>query len=343
MKEEILISIIIPVYNSQEYICACMESILKQININCEIILVNDGSIDNSGKICDSYREKHDFIKVIHQKNGGPSEARNTGIEYAKGKYIIFIDSDDIIDEKAIEKLLKFAKEDESDIIFYGYRCEIRSKNIIKVSKIYYEEKTCEMEEFKKDFCKYLDKWYLSLITNKMYKREIINKNNIKFDIMLKNSEDLVFNFEFMKFCKKVSIKEDILYYYLKKNNDNSISSIYHENLIQMQQYAFEKIRKMLIDMKANNKFNINMIEKQYLSILFSIIYNIENGKYSIKKKEINNILGLINRDKLFLEALEENSNQSKIYYLLYKAFSIKSFILVRLLMRVVGVYYKYS
>lgn len=115
MKED-LISIIIPVYNVEKYLDKCIESIINQTYNNIEIILVDDGSTDNSGKICDKYREKDNRIKVIHKENGGLSDARNHGLDIAKGKYVTFIDSDDFINEKFCEILLTNLKNNNSDI-----------------------------------------------------------------------------------------------------------------------------------------------------------------------------------------------------------------------------------
>ena len=102
-----LISIITPVYNVEQYLDACLQSILKQTYSTLEIILINDESTDKSGTICDEYQKKYNNIKVIHQKNSGPSIARNAGIDVAKGDYICFVDSDDIVSENFIDFLLK--------------------------------------------------------------------------------------------------------------------------------------------------------------------------------------------------------------------------------------------
>ena len=102
---EDLISVVVPIYNVEKYLKTCIETIIKQTYKNIEIILVNDGSTDNSLQICNEFKEKEKRIKVINKKNGGLSDARNIGLKKAKGKYICFIDSDDFINEKYIEEL----------------------------------------------------------------------------------------------------------------------------------------------------------------------------------------------------------------------------------------------
>lgn len=111
-----LISVIVPVYNVENYIHACLESILHQSYKNIEVILVDDGSTDNSGSICDNYGKKDERIKVIHKRNGGLSDARNTGILYANGKYIMFVDSDDVISIDIVKYLYRLIKNNSADI-----------------------------------------------------------------------------------------------------------------------------------------------------------------------------------------------------------------------------------
>ena len=111
-----LISVIVPVYNVEKYLVQCINSILNQTIKNLEIILVDDGSLDNSGKICDEFSKKDDRIVAIHKENNGLSSARNAGLEIANGNYIGFVDSDDWLDEHMYEILLKLIKENNSDI-----------------------------------------------------------------------------------------------------------------------------------------------------------------------------------------------------------------------------------
>ena len=116
MTERHLISIIIPVYNVAEYLCECLDSVLAQSYRNLEIILVDDGSTDKSGEICDGYSQQDNRIKIIHQKNSGLSAARNTGIDTATGEFLFFIDSDDIIHHKCIETLYTNLYNNNADI-----------------------------------------------------------------------------------------------------------------------------------------------------------------------------------------------------------------------------------
>ena len=116
------LSIVVPVYNVASYLCRCVDSLLDQGNFDdYEILLIDDGSTDESGKICDSYETRHSFVRVIHKENGGLSSARNVGIENAQGKYLLFVDSDDYFRPKSLQKLMEAAEELEIDILCFNY------------------------------------------------------------------------------------------------------------------------------------------------------------------------------------------------------------------------------
>ena len=117
-----MISVIIPVYNVEDYLAECIDSVLGQSYTDYEIILVDDGATDSSGRMCDEYARKDSRIRVIHQENGGLSAARNTGLRAAWGKYIYFLDSDDYIAPSALEHLAALAEKEQADVVFFdGY------------------------------------------------------------------------------------------------------------------------------------------------------------------------------------------------------------------------------
>lgn len=128
---EPLISVIVPVYNVEPYLHKCVDSILNQTYRNLEVILVDDGSPDGCPAICDEYAEKDERVKVIHKKNGGLSDARNAGMAVAKGEYLSFVDSDDMLSANAIEILLRFAHKEDADLVIGGYN---RFENVFEES-----------------------------------------------------------------------------------------------------------------------------------------------------------------------------------------------------------------
>lgn len=175
-KEEIkdpLLSVIVPVYNVEDYLSKCIDSLIVQTLKDIEIILVNDGSIDKSGDICDKYRLKDNRIKVIHKENGGLSDARNVGIDIARGKYISFIDSDDWIEPKMFEILYSLAIKNEADIVQGDY-IKVYDENVIvnniseRITK--YNSEQILNELYGPNYIKTVIVW------NKIYKRELFNE-----------------------------------------------------------------------------------------------------------------------------------------------------------------------
>ena len=167
-----LISIIIPIYNVEKYLHCCINSVIRQTYKNLEIILIDDGSPDNCGKICDEYAKKDNRIKVIHKENGGLSSARNAGLDIAKGEYISFVDSDDYVAENFIEKLYKLCKENDADIAecdFYRIKANEKSMLYVSTTAVMNKELNCD------------DKLLVGNVTTWriMFNRQFIMLNNI--------------------------------------------------------------------------------------------------------------------------------------------------------------------
>ncbi|MCR4944014.1 MAG: glycosyltransferase family 2 protein [Clostridium sp.] len=189
------ISIVIPVYNTEKYIKECIESILKIKNADIEIIAVNDGSTDNSFKILCEFANKDKRVIAINKKNSGVSDTRNLGIEKASGKWIAFVDSDDIIDSKAFDELILKADENK-DMIFFTF--SYMSEDGKPKEKVDYINKSWDSAEgFIQNF-EILD-FQIQNVWCKLYKSEIIKNNNIKFDIKISVAEDGAFNMDYYR------------------------------------------------------------------------------------------------------------------------------------------------
>lgn len=174
--KKIKISVIIPIYNVEQYLSQCLDSIINQTYTNLEIILINDGSTDNSEKICNQYKLLDPRIIVIHKTNGGLSDARNTGIKIATGDYISFVDADDFIDKNMYTILFQKINTTNADIIWYNHY-NYQSSNEISKSSIFVQEKQYLLP---KDNYKFqydlLNKYHLiGYCWNKLYKKSIFN------------------------------------------------------------------------------------------------------------------------------------------------------------------------
>lgn len=232
------ISIIVPFYNVQEYIEVCIESLLNQTIQDIEIILVNDGSLDDSEKIINKYIKKDKRIKYIKQKNQGLGIARNNGMKVARGEYIGFVDSDDYVSKDMFNILYMNAKESDSDISVCRFTSDEDDLDLNSLnSKIeYIGDKD---NNIYKDI--YFSRKYTHNAWDKIYKREIIEKNNITFsDNNVVFAEDLLFQISILNQFPKIIFDNRKLYYYRK--NPKSIMNNYKNNMIERQLNGIEEV-----------------------------------------------------------------------------------------------------
>lgn len=216
-----LVTIIVPVYNVEKYIKKCLDSLIGQSYSNIEIVIIIDGSTDNSEEIIrKDYKAEH-RIRVINQKNAGLGAARNTGIKNANGEYLLFVDSDDWIEPNTVEILLKQIEIDKSDICIYNMNY-IYSDGTVRMHIPKIQEKRC-ISAREALCCELLGTEYKFHVPNKFCKRKLFVDNNIQFPVG-KLYEDLATTYKLFKQDVKVSLLPDELYYYLQKR-DGSITT----------------------------------------------------------------------------------------------------------------------
>lgn len=305
--EKDLISIIIPVYKVEKYLEKCIESVLKQTYTNLQIILVDDGSPDNCGKICDEYAKKDSRIEVIHKVNGGLSDARNVGIIKAKGKYIGFVDSDDYIKEDMYEILLNLIIEYNADVSICNLYDVIDGKEYIR-------NKENGIQEYSRlDILKevLLDKNIQSYAWNKLYKKELFDE--IKYPIG-KKYEDIGTTFYLFEKCNKIVVTSEPEYYYLKRAdslvNNVTESTIldYTEIIIQRYLYAKQHVKELG---KYNNYYlaktlitahnDIEKLEKisDKMQEEYQKLYNLVKEIIENNKNDIDELLDLEQKNAL--------------------------------------------
>lgn len=224
MKNQPLVSVIIPVYNVEEYLRKCVDSVLNQTYKNLEIILVDDGSTDSSGKICDEYVEKDERISAVHQKNGGLSVARNSGLSEAEGKYVYFLDSDDYITDNALETLVEIAEKDNSDIVFFD-AVSFADTDDFEVSQNYIRKNKYKTDNGYAVFSAMTkNKEYHSAVPLLLINREFLLESGISF-ISGILYEDMVFTYQL--FCKAFAVSqcENALYHRRYRKNSIMTSS----------------------------------------------------------------------------------------------------------------------
>lgn len=212
---------IVPVFNVENLLARCIESVLEQEYTDYELLLVDDGSTDNSGRICDEYAGKDHRVKVFHQKNSGVSAARNTGLEHASGEYIVFVDSDDRVGPRY---LLDFCTCD-ADYVCHGLTTY--HENGTEVSRMELQE--THLTASKDNVLKLLKQNYLRFICAKRFKREIIEQHKIRFAVNINYAEDTLFILDYLDHAKKISLfpPNNYLYYrYASRETLSNKSSI---------------------------------------------------------------------------------------------------------------------
>lgn len=245
------VSIIVPVYNAEKYLGYTITSILKQTYQNIEIILVNDGSKDDSLIICQNYAAIDDRIKVLDIPNGGVSNARNCGIESSTGKYIQFVDSDDVIAENMTERLVETMCVYEADMVICGMRYMVLEGNRPVSSNDWlpqYLGKECVLsrEKFVGDFSRIL--LYTVLLEgpcNKLYKREYFENYGFRFPLDKELGEDFLLNLQYFGKLERIVFISDVLYYYLQWGKD-SLTTCYRSDMFDNQTLLLQEYEKFL-------------------------------------------------------------------------------------------------
>ena len=330
-----LLSIIVPIYNTEKHLEKCLESVIAQTYKETEIILINDGSTDCSLKICKSYSECYDRIVVIDQSNKGPAVARNTGIKNAKGQFIAFVDADDYIEPEMYKELVEIALSTNADITACNFK-RISTYNDfteIKSSHIPYGT-LLNKNEIKKHFLSayYSDHHRMNIIPslwNKVYKKSFIDNHSLMIDESRVRAEDYWFNFYALKRANSIFCINKSFYHYY--DNDNSVMKIYRENQFEL----FLETRQELLENNKEfgfeidyNKFNQTFIDNTNELLLLAI----SDGKsYEVIKKILKN--------NVFREVLQQTPQTRKhiqiikalllinwyyLVYLVYKLWSKK-------------------
>lgn len=289
MKE--LISVIIPVYNVERYLKKCVNSILNQTYQNIEVILVDDGSLDSSGVICDQLKEQDTRVHVIHKKNGGLSDARNAGLEQANGDYYYFIDSDDFVDMTILEELYSNLVKTKADISLCDLiYCDEDMKNL---NEIYHHQNIPTVVLSKKEYWNLLMKdenAALIVAWNKLYKKEIFQK--LRYPVNKLHEDEFILQ-DIIEQCDSICMVGKPLYYYLQRKNSIMGASSIHadidkvEALFRRALYFFESSQ----DFFAQKTLKLGM---QYYSGIERKLSDKKDQKIQKKLKSLKHIYNQI-------------------------------------------------
>ena len=296
-----MVSIIVPIYNTEQYLRKCIESILNQTYKNLEIILINDGSIDKSGLICDEYAYSDSRINVIHNVNSGVSAARNIGLDNASGKYITFVDSDDYIEKNYIETLVNAIEINNAELAICGIK-EIKGNNIKnrvvrgRLTGIFFE-----------DYYSIID--FLCVPFSKIFLREIIEKYAIRFNTELQYAEDEIFNIGYYQYVTNYAFTERALYVY-----NHRLGTLSDKEKLRNKKQFYNYLKKLSIQ---KNIFDKLPIKKKEQIIGEQIIRAIRDFSDTDNYKEFKNEVFSIK--KYLYKTIKYNSVQKVIFILLLK------------------------
>lgn len=316
MRNE-LVSIIIPIYNAENTIEKCIESIINQTYSNIEIILINDGSSDDSQKICEKYAQFDDRIRIINQVNSGVSSARNNGIKISSGRYIQFVDSDDYIEENMTYSLVKFLEDTNSEFAISG---------IYNVEENF---SVCSREDLYKKVKNLFGEEIITSVWNKMFLKEKIKSH---FDTNINYGEDIIFNLKYLEGVQRIVLIKEKFYHY-QHVNPMSLTVRYNAERLKMSEEVYLNECKYIELYNWNSKGLKKQISYIYMkNIIYGLymeqVFNSKNlyskiliwsEKQSVKHamKDINHLsiiyllaLLLINKMKISLKF---------IFYILYK------------------------
>lgn len=292
------VSVIIPVYNTEKYLVACIESILHQAKVSLEIILVDDGSTDSSGSICDDYANKYDNVKAIHIKNSGQAVAKNEGLKYAKGNYVALTDSDDKMESLMLYKMVSAGYKYDADIVCCNYK-QIDEQGV--VSHLDCTGKTFILNHEDALIHFYSRDMIYSQCWTKLYKRQMLTDFHIENE-PIRYDEDIIFNIKAFKAAQTTVIIDEPLYEYTYR--ENSVAHGYWNFKKNIDQYINDRIKRVYITQDAVKEES--SIVKEWSLVHIIIYYNELLGRVAIypeyhSDKRIKDILVFIRKNKIIL------------------------------------------
>lgn len=259
-------SFIVPVYDCKDYLLACVDSIRAVNAEDYEILLIDDGSTDGSGAICDDLAEKYPEIRVVHQSNAGASAARNRGIQASQGDYILFLDADDAVYSDRLHNASRVVQREKPDMLIFGMSFDyyFHDRLYRRDELIYPVKGTLTKQQWTKAFEELYWCNALSPVWNKFIRREILEHNNIRFADDLIEMEDFVFSIECLKYCNEVRLLSEVIYQYRQPEKEkNTYYRLCSIDSLSVYMEPFEKCIDSLIqetEMDVAEALNVRRI-----------------------------------------------------------------------------------
>ena len=304
------VSVIVPVYNAEGFLRECIDSILTQTYKDFELILVDDGSPDNSGAICDEYAQKDLRVCVIHKENGGVSSARNVGLEAARGEWVYFVDSDDRIEPYSLEHMIE--KTEKYDLVVHGlvndyiYKGESSSNTYEEINANDYSsiiDRTDRYGLLKGPVCK-------------LFKLELIKKNGLHFDSTISYGEDTKFSFEYLACCNNLAFVPEHNYHYCFRNGDSLKKKKYPCEFWYKTAMMLRDVRLPIVEKFNMSDSYMNYIKQIYFThIVLAILSLYEDNKFN---GELDRFFNMIKKDP-FCDGYNANIAFHKVFKVIIK------------------------
>ena len=266
------VSVVLPIYNVEKYLKKSVQSVQNQTYRNLEIILVDDGSKDSSGRICDELSKEDSRIQVVHKNNGGLASARNSGYEVATGEYVMYIDSDDCVKEDTVKKCVDAIERDKSDVVIFGYEKVSEDGNILEVCS--WDNKIYSHNEMTEHLYRAICEMSFGYAWNKLYRKSILDKSGVLGDAKVIDREDLIYNMELLKYWNKITYIDYVGYEYLQR----STSLLHNSNLARLNgvEYFVERVHDIDVGEAQGKVFNMVVLHYLADAIIKNIIWNAE-------------------------------------------------------------------
>lgn len=285
MEGNVKVSIIMPVYKVEEYVGKAIESIQAQTLTDWEFLIVDDGTPDRSGEICDEYAAKDGRIHVIHKENGGAPSARNMAIELAKGEYFYFLDSDDWAESTMLEDMYNLAKRDNAQLVVAGFYIDTYIGNGQFMTDDYLVEDAVypDKESFRKNAYKLFDKNLLYTPWNKLFEAKYVMENNLRFPTTF--WDDFPFNVSVVRNVERVTVTSKQYYHFLRARTESETAA-YRPGMYEKREEEHGWMMDLYKEWHVGDAASTEMIARRYVERFIGCVENITNPKCELSNKE---------------------------------------------------------
>ncbi len=301
MSDAPLVSIVVPMYNSAPYIGRCVDTLQAQTYNNIEIILVNDGSTDDTLLLAQQYEKTDPRIRVVDQPNGGSSSARNAGLQVGSGEYFLFVDADDFLENNAVEHLVNVSNQSQLDMLMFGIKMDYVDEGF-SVEKSFSEAKIAtKPEEIQHLILESCHNGLLYSPCNKLYSASVIRDHKLQFLLKEEPIEDILFNCLCMQFVQRIGVMQESFYHYIKENKESAVTQ-YRENLWSQSEKRSNAITDLFSFWNIDFAIHKGWLQQEYVGGKSDCISNMyrKGAKKTCKQKKKEVQKYIFNNDRFW-------------------------------------------